>query len=36
LLEKLMVDRGCAYDPCGPKKIEKKSWNEKKMDGQSW
>lgn len=25
LLEKLMVDRGHAYDPCGPKKIEKKS-----------
>lgn len=24
LLEKLMVDKGCAYDPCGPKKIKKK------------
>jgi hypothetical protein len=25
LLEKLMVDSGCAYDPCGPKKLEKRS-----------
>jgi hypothetical protein len=23
LLEKLMVDRGCAYDPCGPKNRKK-------------